>query len=268
MYSDGSYRPKELVDLAFSLGFSGLSITDHDTLIAFSECNAYAVSKGLLLLPGVEISADYEKEPVHVLGYSFSPESPSLHEFCRKHRLRREERNQKMLEKLSKAGMTVTMEEVKALSPEASSYGRPHIALALLKKGYIHDLVSAFTHYLGSGKPCYVPGEKWTVQEAIDAVHEAGGKAILAHPHLLNQRKVVEALLTMPFDGLEGYYDGAPLKDNERWCQEAKKRKWLVTGGSDFHGSFRPKVPFGSSWAPEETIDVLQECFLLHEFRS
>ena len=181
--------------------------------------------------------------------------------------MRRDDRNQKIVEKLSKGGMSISMEEVRALSPEASSYGRPHIALALQKKGYIDDLSLAFRHYIGSGKPFYVSGEKWTVGEAIDAVHEAGGKAVLAHPHLLTQKKIIKNLLEMPFDGLEGYYDGASCQENERWCQEARTRNWLITGGSDFHGSVRTRVMFGSSWAPEETIDCLQELFVSHEFR-
>ena len=118
LYSDGSCRPTELVDLAIQMNFCGLSITDHDTTEAFDEAYPYAMQKGIILLPGVEISAKFRDEPVHILGYCFDPHSKSLIEFCRMHRERRELRNRLMLEKLSENGMTVTIEEVKAVIAE------------------------------------------------------------------------------------------------------------------------------------------------------
>jgi hypothetical protein len=262
IYSDGSCRPSELVDLAIDHGFVGLSIVDHDTVEAFEEGYAYAASKGLIFLPGVEISAKFEEESIHVLGYSFDPKSRSLQEFCRLHQLRREKRNQQILDNLGRRGMSVTMEQVKARSPEALTYGRPHIALAMMEKGYAKDVASAFSAFLGAGKSCYVEGEKWTVQEAIDAVHAAKGMAVLAHPHLIKTGRLIKKLLAMPFDGLEAYYCSMPVELNLRWCEAAKKHSFFVTGGSDFHGTIKPDNRFGSSWAPEETFDMLHHHFL------
>jgi predicted metal-dependent phosphoesterase TrpH len=262
LHSDGSLRPTELVDLAIQSGFCGLSITDHDTIEAFDEAYQYALQKDVIFLPGVEISATFQKEPIHVLGYSFDPYSIALVEFCRVHRERREVRNQLMLEKLSSAGMTVAMEEVKKLSPQATTYGRPHIALAMVQRGYVEDVASAFSHYLGFGKSCYVEGEKWAVSQAIDAIHGAGGKAVLAHPQLLKARSLINELLAFPFDGIEAYYGSMNADVSRRWCEIAKKHSFFVTGGSDFHGKVRPGSRFGSSWAPEETIDLLYHHFL------
>lgn len=262
LHSDGSCSPKEIVDLAVQMGFCGLSITDHDTLEAFDEAFVYAQQKDVLFLPGVEISAKFRNEPIHVLGYSFDPHCATLSEFCRIHRERREVRNELMLEKLACAGMTVTMDEVKALSPQATTYGRPHIALAMMQRGYVEDVASAFSHYLGTGKSCYVEGEKWTVSEAIDAIHEAHGKAVLAHPQLLKTRSLVEELLVFPFDGIEAYYSSMNADVSRRWCEIAKSHSLFVTGGSDFHGTVKPDTRFGSSWTPEETFDLLYHHFL------
>jgi predicted metal-dependent phosphoesterase TrpH len=262
LHSDGTCSPTELVDLAIQMNFCGLSITDHDSLEAFDEAYPYSTQKGIVFLPGVEISAKFRNEPIHVLGYSFDPHSKSLFEFCRLHRERREIRNQLMLEKLAHAGMTVAIEEVKSLSPHATTYGRPHIALAMMQHGYVEDVASAFRRYLGAGKSCYVEGEKWTVEEAIAAIHAAKGKAVLAHPQLIKARYVIEDLLALPFDGLEAYYNSMNADVNRRWCEKAQQHALFVTGGSDFHGTVKPEIHFGSSWAPEETFHLLNHHFL------
>lgn len=256
-YSDGSCSPKELVDVAVKAGFSGLSITDHDVLQAYPEALPYATEQGIVLLPGVELSTVCQNDAIHVLGYAFSPMDESLTQFCRVYRERREVRNQGILDNLKKHGVDVSMDEVKTLSPHATTYGRPHIALVMIKKGYVSTVYEAFSKYIGSGKCCYVAGEKWTTEEAIEAVHRANGKAVIAHPHLIKDRRVVKTLLAMPFDGLEGYYSRSSSYENHRWCKIAEERGWIVTGGSDFHGTVRPDVPFGSAWAPEKTVELL-----------
>lgn len=262
VYSDGSLQPRELVDLASQMGFGGLSITDHDTIAAFGEANQYALQKGLILLPGVEISAQFRSEPVHILGYSFDPYANSLIEFCRIHRERREIRNRQIIDRLVRAGMSMTMEEVKALSPHAATYGRPHIALAMIRHGYVENAALAFRHFIGAGKSCYVEGEKWTVAEALDAIHQARGKAVLAHPQLLKARSLIQELLALPFDGLEAYYSSMTSDVNRRWCEIAHSHGLFVTGGSDFHGVMKPENHFGSSWAPQETVQLLYHHFL------
>jgi predicted metal-dependent phosphoesterase TrpH len=202
-------------------------------------------------------------DSVHVLGYAFDPENESLLRFCRIHRERREARNQKILDNLKGYNISISMDEVKTLSPNASTYGRPHIALVMVKKKHVATLYEAFSRYIGGGKCCYEAGDKWTTQEAIAVIHEAKGKAIIAHPHLVRNTGVMKALLLMPFDGLEGYYNCASSYENHRWCKVAESKGWIITGGSDFHGSVRPDVVFGSSWTPEGMFELL-----LAHFRS
>jgi predicted metal-dependent phosphoesterase TrpH len=244
------------------MGFVGMSIVDHDSIEAYDEGCLYAADQGLIFLPGVEISAKCRDEPIHVLGYSFDPHSSIMLEACLTHRRRREVRNQKILDNLAREGLKVAMEEVIARSPITTTYGRPHMALVMVDKGYVPDVASAFRLYLAKGKRCYAEGEKWTVSEAIEVIHGARGLAVLAHPHLIKAGFPLEQLLSHPFDGIEAYYGTLGPFRHRPWCEIAQRSSLFVTGGSDFHGSVKPEHPFGSSWAPEETLDLLHKHFL------
>jgi len=264
IHSDGVHTPDELISMAKEKGLIGLSITDHDT---FSTHQSF-FDRDFLLIPGIEISAECVGQSVHVLGYAYDLYSKTLDEFCRFHQARRVKRNQAIIENLVEMGMPISWEEVKELSPEASSYGRPHIARVLVKKGYVPDVATAFKRFIGEGKPAYISGDRWRVEEAIHAVHEAGGKAVLAHPHLIKQRSIVRKLLSLPFDGLEAYYSLMPKSENERWRQEAEEHGFFATGGSDFHGTLKPAVHLGSSFTSFETVQMLYRHFLQHVKRA
>jgi predicted metal-dependent phosphoesterase TrpH len=256
--SDGTATPHEIIELACAQGLQGLSITDHDTIAAYSEIGDLAEKKGLFLLPGVEFSAVHLEANIHVLGYSFPPDSACMHDFCMKHQDRRHERNQAILNLLSAQGMPLSMEEVHPLIPSSQkSVGRPHIAIAMVKKGYASSIQEAFHDFIGEGKSCYASGNAFTVQETIDLIHQAKGLAIIAHPHLIEKVHVVKSLLEMNFDGIEGYYGRFPLQAQERWIKIGKRKNWIITGGSDFHGTIKPHLPLGSSWVDETVFSIL-----------
>ena len=132
--------------------------------------------------------------------------------------------------------------------------GRPHIAQAMLLKGYVGSIKEAFHKYLGEGKKCYVPGDRVSVDETIAVIHAARGKAFIAHPHLLTAAFPIEKLLMRPFDGIECYYGNLALKLAEPWLEIAKKKGWLVSGGSDFHGEVKPQSVLGSSGVDQATF--------------
>ncbi len=256
-FSDGTMSPKELVKLAHDSGLTGISITDHDAIGAFREGYEYAVSLGCMLIPGIEMSTEFQNESIHVLGYSYDPNSEILIEACLLHRKRREARNRNMIDLLEKKGMKISYDEVVALSPEAHTYGRPHIAHVMVQKGYVESIQDAFKKYLGTGKSCYVAGEKWATSDAVEIIHQAKGYAILAHPHLISRFQRVRELMKLPFDGLEGYYAQFPLRDNKRFISLAESQGLLITGGSDFHGTIKPHGRLGSSVAPDTTVKIL-----------
>lgn len=260
--SDGSLSPTEIIQKAVEASLQGLSITDHDSVNAYETALPAAKQAGIELISGVEFSSMHEGVSVHVLGYSFLHTNPKIIDFCKGHQQRRQERNRGILELLTENNMPITEEEIVAVSPiKHSTIGRPHIALAMMKKGYIENVTDAFLHHIGEGKPCYVRGNLFSVQETIDTIHEANGFAIIAHPHLIKESNVLHDILEMNFDGLEGYYARFNPSQNERWISIANKKGWLITGGSDFHGDIKPAISLGCAWAPEETFRVLRDRF-------
>jgi predicted metal-dependent phosphoesterase TrpH len=258
--SDGTVTPTEMIQLACDLGLQGLSITDHDTIAAYEEAFPVAQAKNLALISGIELSATHHQKSVHILAYSFSLQSKTIQAFCQEHHQRREKRNEAILVKLAAQGMPISNEEVLSSEPD-HSMGRPHIALAMVKKGYVDTIQQAFHMYIGEGKPCYVPGNTFSVEETLEIIHRANGLAIIAHPHLIDEVKILRDLLEMKFDGIEGYYARFPATANERWLKIGAHRQWLITGGSDFHGTIKPTLPLGSSWVNEETFTLLHHHF-------
>ncbi len=265
--SDGSLTPKELLDLAKASDLRGLSITDHDSFKAYAEALPYAEEIGLKLFSGAEFSSTGKLGSAHILAYAFDLNSKSLEAFCERHMIRRNERNGEILRLLEKKGMPVSAEEVRVAAGPFKEViiGRPHIAKAMVEKGYVPHISAAFHRYLGDGKPCYAPGDVITAEETIDQIHKAGGKAVIAHPHLIRNPGLLAALLRMDFDGIEGHYAGFAPHIQQQFVKLGVDRGWMVTGGSDFHGDPKPHIPLGRSWVGEETFNLLYEHFLAHE---
>ncbi len=258
LFSDGTDSPEQLLQLAVDKGLSGLSITDHDTIAAYDHL---ANVQKIRLLSGIEFSAMYGPEPVHILGYAFDLKSEAMRALCERHKKRRDERNQKILDKLRRLGIDIKAEELvhKGLK---GTIGRPHIAVALFKRGLVSSIQEAFERFLGEGKAAFDPGQPISVEETIRTIHQGKGKAILAHPHLLKRSTTIRAMLKMPFDGLEGYYARFTLPQQKKWLDLATQKKWLITGGSDYHGTTKPSSILGSSWTPQETFEHLYNHFL------
>jgi predicted metal-dependent phosphoesterase TrpH len=262
--SDGSLSPEALLHLAKQIGLSALSITDHDTVEAYSTAQPISKELGILLITGVEFSAAWDNVSVHILGYGFRVDDPKIQAFCLAHTKRRFERNQAIIAKLNTKGMPLTYEEVLAAaarSPDNSekkTIGRPHIALAMKEKGYVETIQQAFKLHIGEECPCYVQGTLFSAADTIEVIHQAAGVAVIAHPHLIRNETVLAGLLKLNFDGIECYYGSNLSKNNERWIKIAHAKKWLKTGGSDYHGINRPDERLGSSWVDQETLQVLQ----------
>lgn len=257
-FSDGTLTPAELIDLALQYGLQGLSITDHDTAAAYETARPFAKQKGIALLTGAEFSADYAGESVHILAYAFAHDSEIIETFSKKHLERRSRRNLAILKLLQSNGLKIDPEDFEVdFFSQTRPIGRPHIAQVMVKKGYVDSIQKAFHLYLGEGKPCFVYGGAFSVEETLAVIHKAKGLAVIAHPHLIKKRKIFQNLLKMPFDGIEGYYAAFPKNKQERFVRVGKEKKWLITGGSDFHGSIKPSNPLGSSWVDKETFDYL-----------
>ena len=235
-FSDGRYTPTQLVQEAMAKGVTVLAITDHDSWNGVGEAQKVADSLGgsVRVIPGVELGAQYAEDSVHILAYYVDMTYAPLLEKMNELRHAREFRLLKMLEKLHNLGYEI---EVEACDPNNRAVGRPHVAKALVAKGYFETVQDVFDALLHRGGPAYVPQPKLSPDEAVDLIHKAGGIAVLAHPSELSDSNLPEYLVSnFAFDGIEVYHPSADEADQEKWLALAKKYNILVSGGSDFHG--------------------------------
>ena len=255
-FSDGSLTPIELLELAKKNDLSGLSITDHDTLNAYSK-EVYDVAKTLRvhLFTGVEFSARFQDISVHILGYGVEL-TPNILSFCKDHVNSRNERNTIIINKLRSLSFIISEKELYQGKKQAV-IGRPHIATLMFKKGYVKSFQEAFNRYLGEGKCCYSAGKPYSVEETLSIIKNAGGKAFLAHPHLIQSKKQLNALLELDFDGLECFYSKIPSFQEKPFIQLAHNKGLLVSGGSDFHGKIKPHIELGCSWVDKKAVEAI-----------
>jgi hypothetical protein len=266
-YSDGEDAPFDLLAKAKAAQLSGLSITDHDTVEAYSpELFDEAKRLGIRLLAGIEVSSELYGASVHILGYGFDLNHPALHAFLKEMIERRRTRNLAILAKLKTKKIAIEEEELISFILKHSKHpgrnrtiGRPHIAQYLLHKGVVSTTQEAFEKYLKEGASCYASGIKFHPKEAIEIIQLAGGKAVLAHPHFMQGGHFRKEILALPLDGIECYYGNLSKELERPWVALAQERGWIATGGSDYHGSFKPHISLGCSWVGEATFNKLSE---------
>ncbi|NRF96273.1 PHP domain-containing protein [Paenibacillus frigoriresistens] len=241
--SDGDYPPATLVKKAAELGLQIIAITDHDTLDGITEAQRIGCEAGVEVIAGVELSSKYEGKTIDILGYQLA-KIDDLNQTLSRMRRSRENRAQVIVEEFNAIGMSITMDDVLEFS-QGGVIARPHIAKAIVKKGYISDYQTVFDEYLADGKPCAIDKTIITPVEAIALIHDAGGKAVLAHPVYLQDDEFVERLLRFPFDGIEVWHRSHKPEDVIRYKGIAQKYKLMMTGGSDFHNDAHNLGSFG-----------------------
>lgn len=245
IYSDGLHTPAEVVELAVRAGLAGLALTDHDTVDGLSEAGEAASRLGIQFVPGLELSVSYDGQDFHVLAYWIDPDNPGLKTLLSEISVARVRRTRGILNKLHAQGIFLTMEEVSAETRGGSVLGRPHVALALMKKGLVPGFAEAFARFLGSGAPAYVGKETAAPARALAVIRDAGGVSVLAHPGAYRMNGAFKIFVKEGLQGLETEYPGCH-PDEARFFRRIADRYGLATsGGSDFHGSGISSVPIG-----------------------
>ncbi|OWA36896.1 phosphatase [Saccharibacillus sp. O16] len=248
--SDGMNTPTELVRLAAERGLAGLALTDHDTAAGVAEAADEAKRLGLDFVPGVEISTRSGGKDIHMLGYGFDPADVTFMERLTGLRSVRDQRNDRILERLRELGVEITLEEVQERSGRplkpGESVGRPHMADVLVRKGYAVDLRDAFDKYLAEGAAAYVSPPRISPREAAHWIREAGGVPVLAHPGLYGDDDLVRAVLddAKP-SGIEVRHPDHGAEDEVRYRKLADEYGLLTSAGSDYHGVRQGKVFHG-----------------------
>ncbi len=275
--SDGSTPPDQLPRLAKKAGLKAIALTDHDTTRGLPDCAAACKRARIRFVPGIEVSADpvpaagklrpgEQLGTLHILGLFIAHDDPQLADIEHRMRAARDSRNPAIVRNLQELGVKIEYSEVLDLALEQGTQivGRPHIAQVLMKKGYVRSIADAFARYIGQGAPAYVRRDRLHPQEAIDAIHHAGGLAILAHPVQLGLpgypqvEHFAAQLQKLGLDGIETRHPDHAAADSRAFEAVARKLDLLTAGGSDFHGDRKP-IALGSQSVPLETYETLKD---------
>lgn len=257
VFSDGTYTPEEIARSAFSLGLSAISVVDHDTVSGIKKVIDAGQLYGLEVLPGVELSTEYENREIHILGYLIDYESQNFIEQLGVLNKIRVERVYKITDKLKGLGINLEAKSVFDIAKQGNP-GRLHIARAMKACGLVNSTGEAFYRYIGDKCAAYVAGFKLSPQEGINLIKEAGGIAVLAHPYSINRDELIPKLVDFGLMGLEVYYPEHTQATINFYLNLANKFSLLVTGGSDCHGKAKPEIKIGSIRIPYELVEKLK----------
>jgi len=265
--SDGTETPAELVAHARAVGLEVIAVTDHDSTEGVSPAVAAAAGTGLTVIPGIEISTDVPEAEVHILGYFVDVADEHLQTTLRMLRESRRGRARRMVDKLADLGMPIDWQRVQELAGEGA-VGRPHVAQAMVERGYVAATAEAFDRYIGRNGPAYVERYKLTPVEAAQLIIRAGGLPGLAHPVIegaaeaLGKELDLDALLAeLKAAGLvamECFYTGYTPETTAALLAKADRYGLVPTGGSDYHGSNLVGPVLGGVYVPPESVTRLR----------
>ncbi|MCP4674694.1 MAG: PHP domain-containing protein [Deltaproteobacteria bacterium] len=264
--SDGTLTPSELVDAASEAGLTALALTDHDTVAGVAEALDAAARRTLVFISGVEISARMDRGALHIVGLHVDHENRELTRTLDNLVELRNARNLKMIEKLCDLGLTLTIDEVKALAK--SVVGKPHFATAMVNRGYVKNNSEAFIRYLTPGTPAYVSKERLERRRAIELIRAAGGVPILAHPRETklegrDLENLVRDLADIGLEGIEVFCSGHDPGRCRRYSRLAERYGLVRSGGSDFHGAIKPDIRLGRGpgklFVPDDLVDPIAD---------
>lgn len=247
--SDGSDTPTAVIEKAAAAGCSAVALTDHDGLAGLEEAATRASDVGIDFVPGCEVSVAFEPGSLHILCY-FVSEEGSLAAKLGDLRDERERRNARLFETLDSIGIPINAEEVREVAG-SKVIGRPHVAEVLMRHGYVGSISEAFDRYLGKGAPAYVAREHVDPREIVDLAQRSGALTSIAHPLSMGLsgsalERQVATFAEMGVTGLESYYSTYDKQTRHDLVALAKKYDMVPTGGSDYHGSYKPGLSVGS----------------------
>lgn len=254
-YSDGDYTPDQLILKGKKSGLKIMAITDHDTLLGNQNITLSRKEKeGIIIIPGIELSAYSNSGRMHILGYDIDIYNETL--------------NNKTIELKNKSLYSVIglitqlkkdynivfkTEDIQRIINTVGNIGRPDLARLCIKYGYSSTINEAFDKYL---QPAYQKtkgtNKGISYQECIDLINTAGGIAVLAHPYTLNlsDEKLeaqIKSMIECGLRGIEAYHSNHTPEETKKYLLLAEKYNLLVSGGSDYHGPHtKPDIHLGT----------------------
>jgi len=254
--SDGSFSPSALISEAVKHDLSAIALTDHDTTGGLKEAAKAAKENGIRFIPGIELEIAWKSDgEFHLLGLGLGELEDEFASALEELARRRLERNLEIVDRMNKAGIEVSYEDISAQATDGSesagrSIGRPHFAAFLADKKIVKNRSQAFSRYLGKGKPFYIPKEGLEFEPALKIIHESGGIAVLAHPMSLYTAwgkfpELIKSLKEKGLDGIEAWHPSTKVSYCRRLEELGRKFGLYITAGSDFHGEARKDRKLG-----------------------
>jgi predicted metal-dependent phosphoesterase TrpH len=258
--SDGTNTITENVALALERGLAGIAITDHDTTAGYGEAAGAAAGAGLLIVPGIEFSAEYDGASLHVLAYWVDPADPALVEELRRLTDTRFRRGELMVEKLQALGYDISFERVHAIAGD-DLIARPHIAQAMVEAGIVPTEKEAFDRFISDDGVAYVPKHALDPMDALRLIGAAGGVCVLAHPAMWKNNgavpdDLIEGMAAAGMGGLEVDHPDHDEAQRAHYRTLAGRLDLVPTGASDCHGA-RYGYRLGCETTPVELVDEL-----------
>jgi len=259
-YSDGTFSPEEVVDKALAARIDTIAITDHDVVDALEPAITHARSKDIEIIPGVELTAEYDGEEIHILGYYVDHHDKEFLRNLNYFRETRVKRIEAILKKINRLGFRIDFDDVlKVKKFPHGSVGRLHIARAMYKAGYALNTKEVFAKYIGKGASCFVEKLNIEHKKAIALIKRAGGIAVLAHPAVMGGKDCILDLKRSGLGGIEVYHSDHSSDDIRMFLDMARDNGLLVTGGSDCHGEGKVHGPsLGAVKFPYSFVEALK----------
>ncbi|BDU37583.1 putative metal-dependent phosphoesterase [Vibrio nigripulchritudo SO65] len=272
--SDGRLSPEQLIDRAIEFRVQVLAITDHDTVDGLSVAHSYIRKNDidLTLIDGIEISTVWQNKDIHIVGLNIDREHPALQTLIHEQKRRRAERSELIAQRLAKATREGVLEEVREIAGDAS-VTRAHFAKWLVDNGYAKTMQQVFKKYLTRNNPGYVPPSWCSIEDAVTAIHAAGGQAVLAHPGRYQLtakwiKRLITAFCEAGGDAMEVAQPQQAQQERRNLADYAIQYKLLASQGSDFHYP-SPWMELGRNlWLPAGVEPVWKDWDLIQNQQS
>jgi predicted metal-dependent phosphoesterase TrpH len=251
--SDGALSPTKVVEAAREAQLYAIALTDHDTVDGVAEAIAAGVECGVRIIAGVELSAHFDEDELHLLGLHLANQD-AMRAALLELQAGRVARAVRIVEVLNRHSIPVTMDAVLA-EANAGAVGRPHVARAMIAGGWVRDFREAFDRWIGFGRPAYMAKERFDVADAIALVHDAGGLAVWAHPGDSATPTRIQRLADMGLDSVEVLHPSHPPSLSQRLYDNTEKAGLLPSGGSDWHGTHDGPRRIGGQLVPKIWLD-------------
>lgn len=282
--SDGTFSPKQIIDRAIENGVKIISITDHDSISAYTpELIRYAIDKGITLIKGIEFSTKAMGVGFHVLGYNINLDNDRLKDTISSLQNARKNYLLDVSKKLEELNYCVEVDKLLTLPSITKSHisanivGNPKNEEELIRVfGYIPNKGEFIEAIMNEGCPAYTPKFGITPKEASDIIHSAGGVVILAHPVAythednLSTQEIMGVAVDIGADGIEGNYlyvdsKNIPYNECKFWNEQAKNNNLVSTIGSDFHrvDAIRPEIGLSAYHLSTDNLNAIKELLKL-----